>query len=373
MPPPKSEIPNWVTYPEDDWVTLTPAQAGLDPERFEAFISTVKASGASFGGEDHTGNKWGAILTRGGYLVHAWGDRNYKFQTASVGKAFTFALVGFAVEDGLISADDLINETWTGGGQMSHPHKYLDEGHHRSLTWRHLMGHKYGGRHFGGFAIEVGYHWKKGAAGLTDVDMSLGLNPENMQFPDWVDWTGDPFYDLYAHAEPGAFGRYSSGGYWRLGQALTHLWDRDLKEIVDERLFSKIGIPADRWEWLTGKEVQQDVDFYPSMPNSWDYLDPPYEINGHVVRSGPGWAVMSASDLARFGHLIATDGIWKGERLLDPQWLRGHGGGNRCGVCGEGKHFTAMGMVTTEGIKRPFSTVRDSFLPEDVFVGPVAL
>ena len=42
--------------------------------------------GATFGGEDHSGDKFGAVLTRGGYLVHSWGDRHYAHHTASVGK-----------------------------------------------------------------------------------------------------------------------------------------------------------------------------------------------------------------------------------------------------------------------------------------------
>ena len=139
-------VPDWVTYPEEEWVTISPAEAGLDAGGFERFLSGLDVRGASFAGEDHGGTKWGVVLTRGGYLVQTWGDRHYRFQTASVGKAFAFALVGLAVADGLIEPDDLISETWTGRGELSHPHKYLDEGHHRTLTWRLLIGNKYGSK-----------------------------------------------------------------------------------------------------------------------------------------------------------------------------------------------------------------------------------
>ncbi len=54
---------------------------------------------------------------------------------------------------------------------------------------------------------------------------------------------------LYSHVKPGTKEHYSSAGFWRLGQALTFVWDRDLKEVLDERLFGKIGIPAQRWDW----------------------------------------------------------------------------------------------------------------------------
>ena len=121
-------VPDWVTYPEEDWVTVSLAEAGLDTGGFEKFLSSLDVRGASFAGEDHGGTKWGVVLTRGGNLVHTWGDRHYRFQTASVGKAFAFALVGLAVADGLIEPDDLTSETWTGRGELSHPHKYPRRG-----------------------------------------------------------------------------------------------------------------------------------------------------------------------------------------------------------------------------------------------------
>ena len=145
------DLPDWVTYPGKDWVQITPEEAGLDPEQFAAFLSRHDVRGGSFGGEDHSGNQFGAVLTRGGYLVHAWGDRHYRFQTASTGKAFLWALLSFAVADGLLDPDEPINRSWTGEGQLSHRHKHLDQGHHKSLTWRHLIGRRTESLHWGGF------------------------------------------------------------------------------------------------------------------------------------------------------------------------------------------------------------------------------
>ena len=349
-----SELPEWVTYPEEDWITVTPAEAGLDVEKFNRFLAEGDVKGAAFGGEDHAGNKWGTVLTRGGYLVHAWGDRHYKFQTASLGKAFMWVIFGFAVEEGLIKPDDLIHQTWTGEGQLSHPHKYLDTGHHQKLTWRHLLGARDAPGHYGGFAIERGSAWLKDGAEYSEAGI-----------PEWANWTGDPFYDCYSHIEPGSVRHYSSAGYWRLAQALTFLWDRDLKDVIDEKLFRAMGIPADRWDWPAGRVIKDNKYLYPNLPDAYTYLDPPYEINGHPVRSGPGWVIMSASDIARFGHLIATQGKWKGEQLVPPQWVRRHGGGNSSLVSGESQDYTAMGRVTTQGIDHP--------LPEDLFAGPVQI
>ena len=361
-------IPDWVTFPGDDWQQIGPEAAGLDPQRFAAFLATLHPGGADFGGEDHSGNQWGAVITRGGYLLHAWGDRHYRFQTASTGKALMWALVGLAAMDGLLDPGAPIHRSWTGDGQLSHAHKHLDAGHHGTLTWRHLIGDQHGSVHYGGFPMELGLHWRNRETWLgsaTGVRTKPGV-------VEWAQWTGDPFFDLYAHAEPGTQALYSSAGYWRLAQALTAVWGRDLKDVVQERLFGPMGIPADHWGWYTGGWIKDQVNFYPTIPDSYTYLDPPYEIDGAVVRSGPGWVVISASDLARFGHLVATRGLWEGRQLIDPQWLRGHGGGNRSGVSGESRQYTAMAVVTTAGLDHLHSTATESFLPEDVFVGPVS-
>jgi CubicO group peptidase (beta-lactamase class C family) len=279
-----------------------------------------------------------------------------------------WALLGLAVQDGLLDPDEPIQRYWTGEGLLSHPHKYLDQGHHQSLTWRHLIGDQYGSVHYGGFPIELGNRWRERQSGMRDDDAASGV-------VEWADWTGDPFYDLYSHAEPGTAGIYSSAGFWRLSQALTAIWMRDLKEVLDERLFSKIGIPAHRWDWYTGGYVKDQRYFYPNIPDSYTYLDPPYEIGGCPVRSGPGWVVISASDLARFGHLVATRGVWKGDQIIHPAWLRSHGGGNESGVSGESTYLTAIAVVTTKGIHPEFplwhKTTRASVLPEELFIGPV--
>ena len=361
------DVPDWVTYPERDWIRISPEEAGLDPGRFAAWREALDVKGTDFLGEDHSGNQYGAVLPRGGYLVHSWGDRHYRYQTASVGKALAWALIGYAANDGLLDPDAPIHESWSGAGQLSHVHKRLDCGHHEKLTWRHLIGRRDESTHWGGFPMEVGIRWTQKVTGLTEDEAVPGV-------ADWAGWTGDPFYDLYSHAEPGTQSVYSSAGFWRLGQAVTAVWQRDLKEVIQERLFDALGIPAERWDWLTGADVKEMKWLYPGLPDTYTFLDPPFEIDGVIVRSAPGWVVISASDWARMGHLNATRGIWKGERIIDSDWLRGHSGGNRSGMSGECEHFTALGVVTTEGLpqkKYNHAIETRSILPADFFVGHV--
>ena len=171
-----SAVPKWVVYPDKQWTEVTPVQAGFNAKKFKKLIATSSPKGANFGGEVHDGNNWGAVLTRGGYLVYTWGNPDYKYQSASLGKAFTRALVGLAVDEGLINPDEPIWKSWSGGGQLSHPHKYLYHGYHKTLTWRHLLNHQ------GGFPITGGHNW------------SRKRNPRYpfYNIPKWAKWTGDP-------------------------------------------------------------------------------------------------------------------------------------------------------------------------------------
>lgn len=347
-------LPDWLVWPGDDWEHATAQQAGLDTENFQAALDATPVHAADWGGTAPQEHEYGAALIRGGYVVHTWGDATFKCPSASLGKCFTWALVGLATEAGLVDPDAPICATWTGRDELSHPHKHLDQGMHASVTWRQLLQHQ------GGFVLESGYHWRT----------RTGFHEE---LPEGVTWTGDPMADNYAHTPPGATVRYSSGGYWRLGQALTALWADDIKRVIDERLFSHLGIPASRWDWTPGKDVYDDTDWYPDFPGYGQYVDAPYEMAGHVVRGGAGWVVMSPLDLARFGLLVASQGIWQGKRLLGPEWLKGHGGVDIHVVGGDPHTLVAVAKTNVRAF--PFGNEigwQGTFrFPPELIVGPV--
>jgi len=352
----QDRVPDGVVFPGAQWEKISHEQAGLNVEEFNKILESSHVHAGGWGGTEPKPHQHGAVLTRGGYLIQTWGDPKYRYQSASLGKCITRVLVGLSVEAGLLKLDEPISKTWTGHGELSHPHKYLDAGHHAQLTWRQLVSHQ------GGFVLESGYHWRTRT--LFHAKMLDG-----------VQWTGDPSRDNYAHFQPGVVTQYSSGGYWRLGQALTALWDKDLKQVLQDRLFSPMDIPADRWDWLPGKVVHDTKDFYPSLPGYGEYVDPPYEINGHTVRGAPGWFVISSEDLARFGLLVATRGIWKGQRLIGAEWLQGHSGVGIHVVAGDPETLVSIAMINTAGF--PFgkdvgTQGRFSF-PEELVVGPVAI
>ena len=73
-----------------------------------------------------------------------------------------------------------------------------------------------------------------------------------------------------------------------------------------KKYLCSIGVPADRWRWHSAKKFMT-MNSIRDIRDNGAYLDPPWEINGHVVRGGPGWVVVSANDLARL-RLISCCG-----------------------------------------------------------------
>ena len=81
------QVPEWVVYPQESWQPVTPIEAGLDADKWSRFLETRNVRGAAQPAGEAAGPQWGAALTRGGYLLHTWGDPEFRAQTASVGKA----------------------------------------------------------------------------------------------------------------------------------------------------------------------------------------------------------------------------------------------------------------------------------------------
>ena len=260
-------------YPGAEWESISPSEAGFNEQALQKLIPTVGVGG---------------VIIRHGYLVASWGNPNVGVNTASLGKSCTSTCLGLAVDAGLVKLDDLVYQTWTGEGQLSHPYKYLNVGHHAKITWRH-------------FATMT--------SGFPNIDLS---SPDG----EMGDITSN-----YAKRPPGEVFEYSDGALWRFSQALTKLWGRDLKELLDEKVLSPIGVPAQRWDWLPGKMIFENL-LYPFWPGYGRYLDPPWEIDGQVVRAGPGWVIINANDAARFGYLFLRKGRWQGKQLISESWVK---------------------------------------------------
>jgi len=261
-------------FPGKEWERKSPEELGFDPIALKKVIPTYGIGG---------------VIIRHGYVAASWGDPNLALQTASMGKAMTGTILGLAIDGGMVKLDDPVWKTWTGKGQLSNHYKDLDYGEQKNITWRHLVTM---------------------TAGFTDLEGVFTPGGD----------MGDARWN-YSHRETGLRFEYSDAGMWRFSQALTKLWEKDIKQVFDEKIFTPIGVPADRWAWIPGKEVH-DNELYPGHPGYGAYLDPPWDVDGHVVRGGPGWVAINANDLARFGYLMLRNGNWNGNQLISKAWVQ---------------------------------------------------
>jgi CubicO group peptidase (beta-lactamase class C family) len=315
--------------PTYEWEYRTPAEVGFDVDKWDEWVNSMTLTGHESWGQNPEGN-FGLVITKDGYIVAEFGDVDMTSQqSASVGKAFAGLTIQLAIDKGLLnSADDPIQDYWTGEGELDHPDKYMNQGLHQEITFRNLDEMR------GGFPISNGWRWSN-----------------CQQVPAWADCSGSPRDDNFAHRPPGAR-HYSSGGRWRLHQALTKVIGTTMKEFLDQELFCKIGIKPEDWRIESGQVLHDSLGWYPNMPGYGLFCDPPYIIDGHEVQGGGGWVFMSAKDLAKIAQLVANQGVWNGEQVIsNTDFLYDHDGGNGSSLWADPSTGIACGQVTTRGIK----------------------
>ena len=301
--------------PGDLWERRAPRQVGLDSARLAAAIAFAVANeskaprdmavaqattfgrvpyGEAIGPFRDRGAPTGIVVRRG-YVVAEWGEPERVDMTHSVTKSFLSAVVGVAVDQGLIrSVGDTVHAEMApvfALGDARPPLHAARPGapeamelfatpHNRTITWDHLL------RQTSGWE---GTLWGK---------------------PDWADrpsaeprpWTAK------ARPAPGAVFEYNDVRVNVLALAALNVWRRPLPEVLGEHVMDPIGASRS-WRWL-------------GYDNSWVLLD------GRAVQSVSGgghWGgglFISARDQARFGYLTLRRGRWRGRQLLSERWVR---------------------------------------------------
>jgi len=108
-------------FPGEAWETLTPENAGMDPERLDAFVDFVQGSGC---------------IVRHGRMVWQWGHVDHPFDIASAVKPVYAHLVYMAIADGkLESLDEPVARYKPELCALNPDLKNSDH----AITWRHLV------------------------------------------------------------------------------------------------------------------------------------------------------------------------------------------------------------------------------------------
>jgi len=302
-------------FPEpNNWLTRTPAQAGLNAAKLAEAIVFVKehesktprnlqhAHYQSAFGREPFGEALGpfaergpatGIIIRNGYIVAEWGEPLRVDMTFSVTKSLLSSTVGVAYDKGLIKSinDTVANaiapiQVYTSPVTNKADHidepslvRLFDTPHNRTITWNHLLRQ------------------------TSDWEGSLWGKPE------WADRPGDKPAEWRTRPRnaPGSVYEYNDVRVNVLALAALNIWRRPLPQVLREYIMDPIGASS-TWRWF-------------GYENSWVVLD------GQIVQAvggGGHWGggmFINARDMARFGYLTLHRGRWKDKQILSDQWV----------------------------------------------------
>jgi len=248
------EQPAGVPFPAADW-PVADLPDGVDAAALEAAVDTA------FGAPDDETRVASIVVISGGELVyeryHPRDDEDTVFDSWSMAKSFTSALVGLLVADGRLELDE-------------HPERpeWAERGDPRqAITLRQLL------------QMSSGLEWEEG--------------------PDYIPWAGSPDAASFAASrplvsDPGTEFNYSTGTTSLLtGIAADELGGcEEMDDYLHQRLLDPIGITTER--------------IMPDARGCW--------FGGFGMN-------MTTRDFARFGLLYLRGGAWDGEQILPTSWI----------------------------------------------------
>jgi CubicO group peptidase (beta-lactamase class C family) len=252
-------------WPTDGWRTCRPEEVGMDSERLALVYEYVANPNIS---------TEGVVVIKDGYIVGEayFGDWTVERPHASysLAKSFTSALVGMAVDRGLIGGVD--NEVYTFFPEWQTPETPDVK---KRVTVRHLL------RMMGGLEWREDDYY--GANSQDDIPR---MYRQGVQ--DFIQYV----LDKPVVAEPGTQWYYSSGESILLSGVLEAATGQTAYQFARQNLFAPLGMSGVSWE-----------------------SDPA----GHTIT---GWGIdATVRDYAKFGYLYLMDGQWGGEQLISASWV----------------------------------------------------
>lgn len=265
----------------DDELEVAPLQeVNLDPAPIEAAVDRIL--GGDYG-EVHS-----LLIVRDGKLVleeyfpghefqwdapgyHgnrvAW-SRDEPHTVMSVGKSFTSACIGIAIDQGLIgSVHQSIFD------YLPDHHSFKRDGK-EEITIEHLL------------TMTSGLKWKEWGASNTGLDSD--------QFRLWVDCEDQIACVLEKPVadEPGTSFTYTGGGMILLGEIIKNATGMDIEDFSAEYLFAPMGVDAPAWR----------------------------RFESGVADASGGFKI-TPRDMAKFGMAYLNGGAWKGRQVIPEEWV----------------------------------------------------
>jgi CubicO group peptidase (beta-lactamase class C family) len=266
--------------PNADWPAASPASAGLDVQKLNEAVERIR-NGTYKDVDSVLIIKNGRLVFEQYFSGYAW-DYNspnfrgkltdYKADTlhnlASVTKSFTSALIGIAIDRGLISGVEArVLDFFP-------PYAHLGDERKAKMTLAHLL------------TMQAGLQWNEGELSYADSRNDL------IQ----LFMVADPIGYILAKpaiSEPGTSFYYSGGCTNLLGEAIRSASGQRMDAFAKSYLFEPLGITTYQWDF----------------------------INPDMIHAS-GNLQMRPRDMAKLGYLYLKGGVWQGKRILSEEWVR---------------------------------------------------
>lgn len=231
----------------------TPEKLGITANSITSFLNAIKENNI----EMHTFMilRHGQIAAEGAWAPYQLDDPHILF---SLSKSVSSTAIGLAVQEGLLTVDDLLIDIFP---------EYVTEdiaANMADLRIRHVL------------SMSTGHDVETGAI--------QRLQPDG----DWI----KAFFDTPIVHPPGTHFLYNSGGSFMLSAIIQKITGLTLVEYVRPRLFDPLGINYALWE---------------TCPRG--------------MSEGASGLHMNTNSIARLGLLYLQKGIWNGKRILTEVWV----------------------------------------------------
>lgn len=241
--------------PDNNWEIDTPENHGMDGELLNQLHEAAEEV-----------NIFSIVTIKDGYLVDEYYkadyDENSVIRIASCTKSFSGALIGIAIDQGLIPSVDIkISEYFP---QIADS----DDALKKDITLEHLL------------TQTSGIEWNEWNGGTTFGEMRRSEN--------WVDFV----LEKPMAAEPGSTFNYSTGGSHLLSAIIQEASGMTEFEFAKEYLFKPLGMDSVTWA-----------------------EDP------QGISDGGNGIGMNTRDAAKFGQLFLNGGNWKGQQIIPEKWV----------------------------------------------------
>ena len=267
-------------YPGENW-----ARAPL-PASAEAQVQALIDEAMSRELSDLMGESRQIVVIHKGQLVAEAYREGFTPETKlvswSMAKSITQALVGRAVQEGLI--DDI---------DAPAPSPWRGDDPRAAITWRQWM------------------------------TMSDGLEYDEITSPDLL--SNDAVQMLFGAGRSNVIEYieklpqvHEAGTHWNYSSAAFNVISRALLGPVDERR-RQPGLQRIDWHGNDRQNVMREWILTTLFDPLYMDAQPEFDAAGTFI--GGAYVYASARDFARFGYLYLRDGVWEGERLLPEGWV----------------------------------------------------